>query len=87
MIDPQLEQHFKEDLAFQERFNHHLEVYAKNGRELARLADAIERHIERTEPMIKWFEGMTFTKKLVMWILAFFASIGGLILLIRELWK
>jgi len=93
-IDPQLEQHFKEDLAFQARFDHHLEIYARNGKELARLANAVDNltktinsHIEQTKPMMQWFEGMSFMKKAFMWILGLFASIGGLILLIRELWK
>jgi len=86
-MDPILEQHFKEDLEFQKRFNRHMEVYAENGKELARLGNLLEAHINDTKEMVSFFKGMNFTKKLLMWLLGAFAGVGTTILMIREIWK
>lgn len=76
------------------RFDEHLRIYADNGRELARLATAMELHIKehdefkiKLEPMIKFYEGAGFTQKAVMYLLALLTAIGGLYLLIKQIFK
>ena len=76
------------------RFDRHLEIYANNGRELSRLSKLIEIHIKdhdefkkKIEPMIKFYEGMTFTQRMVMYMLALLASIGGLYIIIKQIFK
>ena len=76
------------------RFDRFQEAYIKNGKELARLSGLIEIHIknhdefkDKIEPMIKFYEGMTFTQRVVMYMLALLASIGGLYIIIKQIFK
>ena len=76
------------------RFDRHLEIYANNGRELSRLSKLIEIHIKdhdefkkRIEPVIKFYEGMTFTQWLVISLVALLTAFGGLYLLIKQIFK
>ena len=43
--------------------------------------------IEKLEPMVEWFNNMNFMKRTFMFVLKFLASVGGLILLYRQIFK
>lgn len=73
------------------RFDRHLEIYAKNGHELARLAEAVENltisfnnHVAASveyergmRPLIEWFSNINFFKSAIMWIFGFIIALGG----------
>jgi len=46
-----------------------------------------KRDKAKIDPLLEWFGNMNFTKRTIMWILGFFASVGGLILMYKELFK
>lgn len=76
------------------RLDAHIEAYAKNGRELVRLSNIIEKHIEmdvkqwnKMEPIINYWNGFKFGRKFIIGSIGFFSAIGGAILLWREINK
>ena len=76
------------------RFDRHLEIYANNGRELSRLSKLIEIHIknhdefkDKIEPMIKFYDGMGFTQRFALYVIAVISSVVGLYLLIKQVFK
>jgi len=51
------------------------------------MRDEFREYQERTEPMIKWFSGMTVMKKTIMWVLGLLGALGSVILMWREIFK
>ena len=78
-----------------------LEMNTKSNEEIIKLKKVVESlvegmtnhqanfiaHQEKIEPMYLWFNNITFTKRLIMWILGILSAIGGLILLFRDVFK
>lgn len=97
-LEKQMSEHILQNKFFQENmradFSEHIRVYRENGKDMARLAQAvedlkqvIEAHIQRTEPMIEIYEGLTISRKFILGIVGFAASIIGLFILIKQLLK
>ena len=83
-IDPEILKHFKEDEKWQEHFSNDIKSMQKNHEEMMVKLDAF---IVRAEPMIKYFDGLTFSKKFILSFIGFVAAILGLFLLIKQLFK
>lgn len=91
----------KEINRLQDAFNRHLEIYASNGKEIARLATCIKTHIESTKEyrkqreerdkeIDKWLEPIktiTNGKKMILYLTGFISALGGLWLLIKQIFK
>lgn len=45
----------------------------------------LENYMARTEPMVKFFEEITSSKKVLFWLLGGLGTIGGFWLLVREI--
>lgn len=74
-----------EDL--KDKFDTHLLIYANNGKEMKRMNDIMEIHIKRMEPVYQAFQGLTWSKKALLWIVGALGSVVGLILAVKELTK
>lgn len=73
--------------------------YVKNGKELVRMSDAIDRlgeiigkHMKTSEdfqkevkPMLEWFVGMKFTRRLVLGLVGLTGLVTGILLGIKKL--
>ena len=55
--------------------------------EVRNLSNTFKEHQKKTEPMYLWFQNINFTKRTIMWVLGLIASIGGLILMYKEIIK
>ena len=42
---------------------------------------------EKSQPMIDWFNGLNYSRKLLMWFLGILAAIGSLILMYKQIFK
>lgn len=80
------------------RFDKHLDIYANNGKEAARLAAAVERLIERsvdrdkrTDEMYEWFQKITIGKSAIVWVVVstfgIVTAIGTVVLMIKNILK
>lgn len=83
-LDPEILQHFQEDKIYQEK---HSEEMNDVSLQIKIMHEKIDMLINRSSPALEWFEGLTFTKKLILTILGIISAIGGTILLFRELFK
>ena len=85
----------------EKRFDRHLEIYSKNGHELARLAEAVENltttfnsHVatakesdDKMKPVVEWFSNINFFKSAIMWIFGFIIAFGGTYAVVKGLFK
>lgn len=55
--------------------------------QLAEVKQMVQHISDENRPVIEWFKNINFTKSAIMWILGFVASIVGLLLAFRELFK
>lgn len=84
-----------DNLEYQEaKFEKHLEVYANNNLQIKRnneniqkLTEMFEAHTERMQPVIEAFNGLTWSKRLFVWIIVTLGTIVSLILAFRQLFK
>lgn len=84
-------EHRKEEQEFHAkeavRLDKHLEIYANNGKEAARLADEVNKMRQQNEEMYALFNGSKFTVFLIKWAFIAFAAVAGLILTIKQIIK
>ena len=93
-------QHLDEQLdGLEGRFSHHLEMYANNNKELERLGNLIDKHIEnQTElmkslsPIVNFYRTFEATSRFTkitfrgaMKIAGVFMALGGLYLMFRQI--
>ena len=73
----------------QSKLNHETEQHYLEDikKELVAIKEDVAILKNDVKPMLKWFDGMNVSRKLLMWILGLFASIGGLILMWREIFS
>lgn len=78
----------------EKRFDRHLEIYANNGKEMARLATAIEimhKSVEErnkiVDEMFDVYQSFKFGKKGIFWFIGTFTFIGGALLMAKQIWK
>ena len=83
-LDPEILQHFKEDEKHQLA---HEEDMHKISSDMALMHEKLDKFIIRSEPVVIFFEGMTFSKKMIMFILGFIAAVGSLILMWKNIFK
>jgi len=81
-----------EDL--EKRFDRHLEIYANNGKEMARLAAAVERMEERANvrdekvnEMFEVYQQFKFGKKGIFWLIGTLTFLGGAFLTAKQIMK
>ena len=94
----------QDDLQIEElerRFDAHLQIYAQNGREMARLASAVENLIksfeEHKQGQDNWRKEIETTleplvaldggAKSFKWFVGILIALGTLILMIKQIWK
>ncbi len=78
----------------EKRFDRHLEIYANNGKEMARLAGAVERmeeranlRDERVSEMFEVYQQFKFGKKGIIWIIGTLTFLGGAYLMTKQIIK
>lgn len=82
----------------EQRFDKHLEIYANNGKEMARLASAVEAMQERSEKrdvivdeMLKVYQEFQSGKKGIVWLIgglfAMFMTVGSAYLMFKQITK
>lgn len=118
------EQHaHRKAIAANEKIDHHIEIYANNGKEMKKMWETMEQfknemlkqyedEVQRREydkegaieqrelvkkeisslrleiqPVIEAFTGLSWSKKALLWIIGLLASIGGLVLTYRQVFK
>ena len=83
------------------RLDRHIEIYQNNGKELARLSEAVEHltvvfnnhiitseeHEKKMQPVIEWFSNITFFKTAIMWLLGFTIALGAAYAVIKGFFK
>lgn len=83
----------------EDKIDNHISVYAKNGKELQRLADLIQLHIESSKEYRKkreerdkeidvWIEPIKTIsngRKMILYFAGFVASLGALYLMVKEI--
>lgn len=85
-------------MELEKRFDKHLEIYASNGREMARLAIAVEnlskemgtekiKDKEWQEIIEKKLEPLTDGAKSIKWIFGVLIAIGTLIIMFKQIFK
>ena len=72
------------------RLDRHLEIYANNGKEMARLAQAIEAHIKsqdnveiKVNEMYKIFNDGKIGTKIVKWVFRVLIAIGSAVIIYK----
>ena len=83
-LDPEITKHFAEDEAYQK--THNDEMMHLNA-SIATMHEKLDALIVRSKPALEFFDGMSFSKKSIMWILGFLGATGSLVLLGREIFK
>lgn len=83
-LDQEIINHFDKDEKHQLA---HEEDMHKISSDMALMHEKLDKFIVRSEPVVIFFEGMTFSKKMIMFVLALLASVGSLILLWRNVFK
>ena len=72
-------------------FSRHLEIYANNGKELAKLTETILQNNKQTQEMYEIFSGLTTTGKwssiIAKWIFGLFIGLGSLIIMWHNITK
>lgn len=78
----------------EKRFDTHLQVYAANGKESARVAAVLERLEEhsrerdaKVDEMFDVYQSFKFGKKGIFWLIGTFTFIGGAILMAKQILK
>jgi len=78
----------------EKRFDRHLEIYSQNGKELSRLAEAVENHIEAHKDMVEkvnemyaiFNDGKVGTK-IIKWTFRLLVGIGSAVLIYKGIVK
>lgn len=70
-----------------ENYNQYIRRIIEIDKRQQELIEKISGYMQRSEPMIKWFEGMNTSRKMIMWILGFIGAIGSLILLYKQIFQ
>ena len=70
---------------YRKRLDRHIEVYENNGKELARLATAVEEMHGKQDAMYKVYQGFNWSTKAIMWVLGLVATIFGIVLTIKQI--
>lgn len=83
-LPPELIKHLEEDKNWQKHLSRDITELQKNHDEVIKRLDSF---IERSEPMITYFEGITFTKRFILGFVGFIVALLGLFLMIRQLFK
>ena len=55
--------------------------------EIMLLREDLNDFKEKSQPMIDWFNGLNYSRKLLMWFLGILAAIGSLILMYKQIFK
>ena len=63
---------------------HHLSQIKE---EIMLLRDDLNDFKEKSQPMLDWFNGINFSRKILMWILVFLGAVGSLILMWKQIFK
>ena len=78
----------------EKRFDRHLEIYANNGKEMSRLAAAVERmeersdkRDERVDEMFEVYQQFKFGRKGLLWLIGTFTILGGAFLMAKSIIK
>lgn len=82
----------------EKRFDRHLEIYANNGKELARLAAAVEAlslradtRDKKTDEMYTTYQEFTMGRRGIIWLIgglfALFMAVGSAILMVKNIMK
>lgn len=61
-------------------------IEGETGKRLA-IEKKLDDYMDTTQPMIDFFEDMTSSKRILLWLLGGLASIGGFYLMVREIFK
>jgi len=76
------------------RLDRHLEIYANNGKESARVANALEKMILRSnerdkkvDEMFDAYSEFKAGKRTLKWLFGLFMAVGGAVLLIKGIIK
>lgn len=69
------------------RLDRHLEIYANNGKESKRVADALEKLIVQHKEMYDLFDTLKGGKTTIKWLFGVFVAIGSATLLVKQLLK
>lgn len=56
-------------------------------RERQKVKDALDVYIEKTKPMVEFFEDVGSTKKVLLWALGIIGSIGGVWIMVKEIFR
>ena len=71
------------------KHNHEVEQHhlSQIKEEIMLLRDDLNEFKNKSQPMIDWFNGMNFSRKILMWILVFLGAVGSLILMYKQIFK
>ena len=83
-LNKEILEHFDKDEKHQLA---HEEDMHKISSDMALMHEKLDKFIIRSEPVVIFFEGMTFSKKMIMFILGFIAAVGSLILMWKNIFK
>ena len=83
-LDKEVLEHFKQDEKWQKHFSDDIKSMQQNHEEMMEKLDAFILH---AEPMIRYFDGLTFSKKFILGFIGFVAAILGLVLMIKQIFK
>lgn len=70
-----------------ENYNQYIKRIIEVDKRHQQVVEKIDAYMQRSEPMLKWFEGMNVSRKTLMWILGLLGAVGSLILMYREITK
>lgn len=80
--------------ALEKRFDKHISIYAANGKESKRVADALERLIQynserdvKVDEMYALFNDGKTATKITKWVFTFIMATGGAFLLFKNILK
>ena len=75
------------DRRMEESFTRHLEIYAQNGKEMARLAQAVENlteafkeYKESNKEVLKWAKNMKWGQKTIVGLVGIVGTIVGIVI-------
>ena len=83
-IDPEIIKHLEEDEQWKEHFSNDMKTMQENHKEIM---DRLDKFITRSEPMLVYFEGLTFTRRFTLGLIGFMAAVLGLGLMIKQLFR
>lgn len=70
-----------------DRLDKHLVIYANNGKESARVADALEKLIKQHGEMYDLFSTLKGGRTTIKWIFGFVLAVGSAVLLTKNILK